>query len=62
MHAKGGHIFVQLMHTGRISHPDFLDGAQPVSASAIQAPGRIYTHEGMKPHGAPRALEAAGSA
>jgi N-ethylmaleimide reductase len=59
VHAKGGHIFVQLMHTGRISHPDFLDGGQPVAPSAIQAPGQIYTHEGMKPHGAPRALEAA---
>lgn len=59
VHAKGGRIFVQLMHTGRISHPDFLDGAQPVSASAIAAPGQIYTHEGMKPHGTPRALEAA---
>lgn len=59
VHARGGHIFVQLMHTGRISHPDFLDGAQPVAPSAIQAPGQIYTHEGMKPHGVPRALEAA---
>lgn len=59
VHAKGGHIFVQLMHTGRISHPDFLDGAAPVAPSAIQAPGQIYTHEGMKPHGTPRALEAA---
>lgn len=59
VHAKGGHIFVQLMHTGRISHPDFLDGAQPGSASAIVAPGEIYTHAGMKPHGAPRALAAA---
>jgi len=59
VHAKGGHIFVQLMHTGRISHPDFLDGAQPVAPSAIAAPGEIYTHTGMKPHGAPRALDAA---
>ncbi|MEI6160859.1 MAG: alkene reductase [Roseococcus sp.] len=58
VHAKGGHIFVQLMHTGRISHPDFLDGAQPVSASAIAAPGQVYTHTGMKPYGTPRALEA----
>lgn len=58
VHARGGHIFVQLMHTGRISHPDFLDGNQPVSASAIPAPGQIYTHTGMKPHGTPRALEA----
>lgn len=59
VHAKGGHIFVQLMHTGRISHPDFLDGAAPVAPSAIAAPGEIYTHQGMKPHGTPRALEAA---
>lgn len=58
VHAGGGHIFVQLMHTGRISHPDFLDGAPPVSASAIAAPGEIYTHTGMKPHGTPRALDA----
>jgi N-ethylmaleimide reductase len=59
VHAKGGHIFAQLMHTGRISHPDFLDGAQPVAPSAVQAPGQIYTHSGMKPHGMPRALETA---
>lgn len=59
VHAKGGHIFVQLMHTGRISHPDFLDGAAPVAPSAIAAPGEIYTHQGMKPHGTPRALQAA---
>jgi N-ethylmaleimide reductase len=57
VHAKGGRIFVQLMHTGRISHPDFLDGAQPVAPSAIAAPGDIVTHAGPKPHGTPRALE-----
>jgi hypothetical protein len=57
VHAKGGRIFVQLMHTGRISHPDFLDGAQPVAPSAIAAPGDIVTHAGLKPHGTPRALE-----
>lgn len=54
---KGGHVFVQLMHTGRISHPDFLGGAQPVAPSAVQAPGQIWTHEGQKDHGTPRALE-----
>lgn len=57
--AKGGRIFVQLMHTGRISHPDFLDGAAPVAPSAVAAPGDIYTHAGMKPMPTPRALEAA---
>jgi len=58
VHEKGGRIFIQLMHTGRISHPDFLDGNQPVSSSSIAAPGEMYTHTGMKPHGTPRALVA----
>lgn len=59
VHARGGHIFVQLMHTGRISRSDFLDGGQPVAPSAIAKSGEIYTHEGMKPYGEPRALETA---
>ncbi len=56
VHARGGRIAAQLMHTGRISHPDFLDGGTPVAPSAVQAPGEIFTKEGPKPHGAPRAL------
>ena len=32
---KGGHIFLQLWHVGRISDPYFLDGRQPISASAV---------------------------
>jgi N-ethylmaleimide reductase len=59
VHAKGGRIFVQLMHVGRISHPDFLKGAAPVAPSAVAAPGEIVTYEGSKPHGTPRALESA---
>lgn len=59
VHARGGHIFVQLMHTGRISRSDFLGGGQPVAPSAIAKSGEIYTHEGMKPYGEPRALETA---
>jgi len=58
VHAKGGHIFVQLMHTGRISLPDFLDGGEPIAPSAIAAPGGVLTHTGMKPYGTPRALDA----
>jgi N-ethylmaleimide reductase len=56
VHARGGRIAVQLMHTGRISHPDFLDGGTPVAPSAVQAPGEIFTKAGPKPHGTPRAL------
>ena len=40
VHAKGGLIFLQLMHTGRISHPSLLpEGATPVAPSAIQPAG-----------------------
>jgi len=58
VHAQGGRIFVQLWHTGRISHPLAQpDGGVPVSASAIAATGEIVTAEGMKPFPTPRALE-----
>jgi N-ethylmaleimide reductase len=35
VHDKGGKIFIQLWHVGRMSHPDFHNGALPLSASAI---------------------------
>ena len=58
IHAKGGHIFLQLWHTGRISHPSLLpNGEQPVSASAIAAEGTANTYEGNQPFVTPRALE-----
>ena len=59
VHAKGGRIVVQIMHTGRISHPDFLDGALPVAPSAVASSGEIITKAGPKPMPVPRALEAA---
>ena len=39
VHAAGGRIFMQLWHVGRISDPDFLNGALPVAPSAIAAEG-----------------------
>jgi N-ethylmaleimide reductase len=58
VHAKGGRIFAQLMHAGRISDPSFLPGnAIPVAPSAIKPKGESFTAEGMKPHVTPRALE-----
>jgi N-ethylmaleimide reductase len=59
VHAKGGRIAAQLMHVGRISHPDLLEGATPVAPSAIAAPGDMFTHAGPKPMPVPRALDAA---
>src|SRR3954447_18282041 len=36
VHAAGGHLFIQLMHVGRVSHPDNTPRArQPVAPSAI---------------------------
>jgi N-ethylmaleimide reductase len=59
VHRKGGLIFMQLWHVGRISHPDFLDGQLPVAPSAIAPRGvQTYTAEGLKDIPAPRALEA----
>jgi N-ethylmaleimide reductase len=58
VHANDGLIFLQLWHTGRISHPELQPGgALPVSASAIKPEGTAFTQDGMKPHVTPRALE-----
>lgn len=56
VHAAGGRIVVQLMHTGRIGHPDNKDGLESVAPSAIAAPGTIVTASGDQPMATPRAL------
>ncbi|RVT43761.1 alkene reductase [Sphingobium algorifonticola] len=57
VHAKGGRIVLQLWHMGRVVHPDLIDGAAPVSASATTAPGEAHTYGGKKPYAQARALE-----
>ena len=57
VHARGGRIAVQLWHMGRLVHPDFLDGAAPVSSSATTGPATAHTYDGKKPYGEARALE-----
>ncbi|TCN87321.1 alkene reductase [Vibrio crassostreae] len=37
VHKKGGVIFAQLWHVGRVTHPDNIGGEQPISSSAIKA-------------------------
>lgn len=58
VHAKGGRIFLQLWHVGRVSHPSLQPGgALPVAPSAIGIPGELWTGHGKKPFVTPRALE-----
>lgn len=48
VHAKGGKIFIQLWHVGRISHPDFHKGELPLAPSAINPNEKSFTPEGFK--------------
>ncbi len=58
VHQRGGRIFLQLWHVGRISHPTLQpNGELPVAPSAIAAEGAAFTYEGLKPFVTPRALE-----
>lgn len=57
VHRAGGNIFAQLWHVGRVSHPDFHDGALPVAPSAVAADGEVFTARGSTKMVTPRALE-----
>ncbi|WP_210520634.1 alkene reductase [Hymenobacter terricola] len=58
VHHHGGHIFVQLMHAGRVFHPlNLPEGADGVAPSAIAATGQMWTdQQQMQDQPAPRAL------
>lgn len=58
VHARGGKIFVQLMHTGRVTAVANLPaGAEVVGPDDQVCPGEMYTDaNGMQPHSAPRAM------
>ncbi len=57
VHAKGGHIFAQIWHVGRISDPEFLNGQLPVGPSAIAAQGMVSLLRPQRAFVTPRALE-----
>jgi len=60
VHNKGGRIFLQLWHVGRISHPSLQpDDNLPVAPSAIRPAGKAFTEDGPLPFVTPRALEEA---
>lgn len=48
VHDKGGKIFIQVWHVGRMSHPDFHNGELPLSSSAINPNEQSYTQDGFK--------------
>jgi N-ethylmaleimide reductase len=57
VHAKGGHIFLQLWHCGRVSHSSMLPGGKlPVAPSAIKLSGQTFTFQGMQDYTIPHAL------
>ncbi|HUA79683.1 MAG TPA: alkene reductase [Dyella sp.] len=58
VHAKGGKIFVQLMHAGRVSHVANLPaGAQVLGPTADASPGQMHTDAlGIQPRSTPRAM------
>ncbi|MDQ0758606.1 alkene reductase [Streptomyces canus] len=55
VHTNGGRIFAQIMHGGRVSHPD-TTGLRPVGPSAVPATGEVFTPTGPQPAPVPRAL------
>jgi len=58
VHAKGGHMYLQLWHVGRISHPAYQeDGTLPVAPSAVKPKGQVFTGTAMEDYVTPRALE-----
>lgn len=60
VHARGGVIFAQLMHTGRIAHPtNYLQPTTPVGPSAIKPAGQIFTHRGLQDFVVPEPMTSA---
>ena len=61
VHAAGGRIFVQVMHTGRVSHSaNMPEGSKLLAPSAVAAPGEMWTDSnGMQPQPVPAAMSEA---
>jgi len=56
VHDKGGKIFVQLWHVGRVSDPEHLNGEIPVAPSAIACAGQVSLLRPKRNYVMPRAL------
>ncbi|MDL2189175.1 alkene reductase [Pseudomonas sp. ChxA] len=57
--AKGGHIFMQLWHVGRVSHVDLQpNGSAPVAPSSLGAATKVFVNNSFEDASEPRALDA----
>lgn len=56
VHADGGLIVLQLMHGGRVTHPEITGGLAPVAPSAIAIDGETHTPSGKRAFPVPHAL------
>lgn len=56
VHDEDGVIFVQLAHSGAVSHPDFFRGELPLAPSAVNPGLRAFTSTGFKDTVTPRAM------
>ncbi|MDP4511877.1 alkene reductase [Nonomuraea turcica] len=57
VHRRGGRIFVQLMHSGRIGHPIlYPSGELPMAPTPIPSGERLYTPDGLLDHPTPREM------
>ena len=56
VHAEGGRMFAQIMHGGRVSHPDIAGGHTIVGPSAVAIEGEVRTPSGKQPYPIPHAL------
>ena len=59
VHSRGGTIVMQVMHGGRLSHPDITGTERIVAPSAIAAAGQTRTATGKVDHPVPHALTVA---
>jgi N-ethylmaleimide reductase len=57
VHAAGGRVFIQLMHAGRVAHPENTPHhRQPVAPSAVRPNAKIFTAKGPQEIPEPREL------
>ncbi|MGC0379662.1 alkene reductase [Streptomyces sp. SAI-229] len=56
VHAQGGRIVMQVVHAGRVTHPDVNGGRRILAPSAIAINGEAHTEKGKQPYPVPQAL------